>query len=840
MSGAATAARYNVESIPSELRAADRWVCFRTSPGRSGKPKKLPLVPGSDRKAEVDNPATFRPFAEALADAERRGLYLGFAFDRAFGHTFIDLDRVMGGGGVLKRHAARIVDALGTYTEVSVSGDSLHVFAGGLPPARFTVPPDLRPVEVYPKEGGRFCLVTGWLRPDLGSMDGRIEERSAVLADLFPPAPDRPHGASANGTGPRGALTDAEQAAIVAAVAPFWCDGRRHHLALYLSGYLAKQGVPRGQALAIVGTLAADADDPGQKIANCHDSYDDHEAGRPVKGWTGLVEDLGIPEADLAPLADVLDGYWRRTRAGDVGTGAVDPKTADPDRPEIDTGDADLERSSARAWDALRRANEPPRLFRFGGLPVRVEGAEDDAAPIAQPLTEDRLGYELARAARWYRQTAKGRIAVPPPLRVVKDLLAAPTYPLPPLLGIVQVPAFAPDGSLETEPGYHAAGRTFYAPAPGFSVPPVPERPTRSDLDAARCLIVDDLLGDFPFVGPAELANAVALFLDRSLRNLIAGPTPLRLVEAPTPGSGKGLLADVLVRPSVGRRINVMPAPDNDEEWRKRITAQLMVAPEVVLIDNITAALDSGSLSAVLTADWWSDRRLGANEMVRVPVRAAWVATANNPTMSTELARRTVRIRLDPKVDRPWQRSGFRHDDLRGWADANRAELVRAALVLGRHWVAEGMPLGSQKLGSFEHWSAVLGGVLGAAGIDGFLGNLETFYEAADLEGAIWRQFVALWAERFGEAEVGVADLFALAQNVEGFDFGQGSERGQKTAFGVALNRQRDRVVGDFRIVNTRTVQRAKRWRLIRARPGDNPFSTFYDGPAGDGKDGDG
>ncbi len=38
---------------------------------------------------------------------------------------------------------------------------------------------------------------------------------------------------------------------------------------------------------------------------------------------------------------------------------------------------------------------------------------------------------------------------------------------------------------------------------------------------------------------------------------------------------------------------------------------------------------------------------------VRRPARCAWVVTANNPAVSTEIARRSIRIRLDPRRDRP-------------------------------------------------------------------------------------------------------------------------------------------------------------------------------------------
>ena len=88
--------RYRVDSIPAELRALPRWVAFQITRGSDGKEKKLPLIPGVRPLpgvrtiAESDNPATWRPFDVALADAEARGLYLAFAFDRGVPYFFLD------------------------------------------------------------------------------------------------------------------------------------------------------------------------------------------------------------------------------------------------------------------------------------------------------------------------------------------------------------------------------------------------------------------------------------------------------------------------------------------------------------------------------------------------------------------------------------------------------------------------------------------------------------------------------------------------------------------------------------------------------------------------------
>jgi len=206
--------------------------------------------------------------------------------------------------------------------------------------------------------------------------------------------------------------------------------------------------------------------------------------------------------------------------------------------------------------------------------------------------------------------------------------------------------------------------------------------------------------------------------------------------------------------------------------------------------------------------------------MVSVPVRCSWVVTANNPTYSTEMARRTVRTRIDPKVDRPQDREGFRHPELLGWVDDNRGELIWAFCTLVRSWVAAGKPKFSGKaLGSFERWSHVVGGILELAGIGGFLANQSTFYDVADAETAVWRSFVLAWWEKHQDKEVGTADLFPLTLNVDGLDLGNGQERSQKTRFGKLLGSQRDRVIAGYRVIPSRTLNRAQMWRLLPTEP---------------------
>ena len=300
---------------------------------------------------------------------------------------------------------------------------------------------------------------------------------------------------------------------------------------------------------------------------------------------------------------------------------------------------------------------------------------------------------------------------------------------------------------------------------------------------------------------------------------MIDGPTPLHLIEKPTPGTGATLMVDAIATILTGAGASVMTEGRDDEEWRKRVTAKLRQVPSIVLIDNLRQKLDSAAVAAALTAPFWEDRILGASEMARLPIRCIWIATGNNPEFSNEMARRLVRIRLDAHVERPWQRAGFRHPDLMTWVRANRARLVAACLALCQTWIAAGRPRGTRTIGSYENWAQVLGGVLDVAGIEGFLGNVDEMLEDSDGEGAVWRSFVSTWWDRFGTAEVGTNDLYETALSCEPpLPLGSGNDRSQRIRLGKALGRLRDRVF-HIKTVSLRAeicgaLHGAQRWRL--------------------------
>lgn len=495
------------------------------------------------------------------------------------------------------------------------------------------------------------------------------------------------------------------------------------------------------------------------------------------------------------------------------------PSRRDPRRRfPINVRETSLPSMSDTAWRALREANDPPQWFLQNGEPVRITGL-DDENPHTEFITVDILSHMSARTAWWHKFTEKeGELEQFPLERVMKDMLADPAKPLPPLRRIVGAPVFGADGQLSTTPGYNPATGNYFV-ATGLSIPPVSLYPTDNDVARAVSLLVDELLVDFPFVGEAELAHAISLIINPFVRDMIPGPTPMYLIEAPQAGTGKGLLAAMALYPALGHSPVLMPPSANEEEMRKRLTSTLIGLPECILLDNVATGLDSPALAAVLTTTWWHDRMLGKSETMALRVRNTWVATGNNPSRSTEMSRRIIRIRLDSEQERPEERTGFHHPQLERWAASHRAELIHAALTIIQRWVAEGMPDGGAVLGSYDAWAQVHSGILECAGISGFLTNKRESEAIAMSDDNAWKAFVQSWWENWHEQIVNVSDIFPLAQAIPEFPLGRSSsDRGERIVFGRSMSQNRDRIFNGYRIEYVKSQHRLSQYRLRKSQ----------------------
>jgi Bifunctional DNA primase/polymerase, N-terminal len=586
--------------------------------------------------------------------------------------------------------------------------------------------------------------------------------------------------------------------------------GGRHDLALALAGFMLRNGEAAEDVEKMLVGAWAVRKAPRDALEDVRRSVRDTETRLTHNdSATGgrRLEEL-VP--GLAPkIADFLG--WERANMREL--------------PRIVVNNRHLRDVTAEAIEALAAHNNPPDVFVRAGRLVRVR-KDENGTPQIQVMEDSHVKGRLARVADFVRVTEKGETRVNPPDVVVKDIQALDGWPFPPLEAVVESPVMRPDGTIFDTPGYDPQTRLYYRPAEGFNLPPIPQTPTESDIEAAVRLL-DEAVGEFPYEDEASAANTLALMLTALVRQVVNGPVPLALIDKPQAGTGGSLLAETISVIGSGRTAEMLGAPRDEEEWRKQITAKLSAGATMITVDNVEGALYAPSLARALTARTWTDRVLGRSETVTVSQRATWIATGNNIQLRGDLPRRCYWIRLDARDARPWQRQDFRHPDLLGWVTANRGQLVHALLTLARAWFAADKPKAPDlpRLGSFESWTETVGGMVAFARIPGFLTNLAALYDKADEGNAEWEEFLHAWWETFAEDPVTVAQIVKKVEAdedlrealppdlVEAFDKSKGSF---SRRLGNALSKRAGTRYGEdaLRVVKAGELRRAVRWQL--------------------------
>jgi hypothetical protein len=370
-------------------------------------------------------------------------------------------------------------------------------------------------------------------------------------------------------------------------------------------------------------------------------------------------------------------------------------------------------------------------LFRYDGTIVRLEEPEHGAAggrmPRLVPLGRTGMRDVLLREVRWVRTTKHGIQPARPVGLLISLLITRLPQSLPRVDIVTSTPVFGHDGTLLLAPGLYREERLWLAANPMLSIGPVPERPTAEQIERARALYIDELFARFPLVGPSDRAHALGAVLVPFVRRMIFGCTPLHMFDNTVAGGGSSMLCDVIAAIATGEQCSCIELPESEKRFEKLLTAHRISDRTIVVLDAAKRGykLAPNALSTILTGSMWSGRVAGTLRMTTVPNRALWMMTSSQLQMSTLLGRRTVRIRLDPKLQQAGPRTRL-HDStsrLYGWVHDHRGELIQAALVLVRAWIAVGRPTPTPRLGSFEGWSHVIGGILSVAGVEGFLAD---------------------------------------------------------------------------------------------------------------------
>jgi hypothetical protein len=379
--------------------------------------------------------------------------------------------------------------------------------------------------------------------------------------------------------------------------------------------------------------------------------------------------------------------------------------------------------------EALRDLLSDSGEFFERGVPVRITNDQFCGGKKAQIVSPDLLVMIAHQICRPYmiKESSDGSIFKKNtrlPLDVARMYLAwQGDWKLPFLHGISSTPMLTEEGSIHSSPGYNPLSGIWCENVPDLSEL-VPNQPTQVDAEDALRKI-RHTFKTFCFADAETLFDAGTgveiINLDQSpgvdesgfLAALLTGVCRPSLQLAPGvlihaaslsgAGAGKGLLARCICKIAFGKNPHAVTAGQSAEELEKRISAELIEGSPVVFLDNLNnRAFKSDQLASAITEDPARVRIFGKLQMVPINTRAFILLTGNGLTVSEDLARRFIEIKLDPRTENPEGRA-FTVNILDEVTKC-REELLAACLTIWR-WgrlskhLEAGMPLGS-----FEQW----------------------------------------------------------------------------------------------------------------------------------------
>jgi hypothetical protein len=195
-------------NIPDELKEHYQWVCWRYEK-QNEKLTKVPIAPFSGQKASTTDPMSWNSFENASKYTAKNNVAgIGFVFTDEDPYCGIDLDACRNlETAKISDLAQEIIQRFDSYTEISPSGEGVHIIIKGKLPERGRKNPALG-IEVY--DSKRYFTITGNVLDGRSQIQERQPELDAFLPEYFKGEPPETNEASGRSTGIWSHLTDEE------------------------------------------------------------------------------------------------------------------------------------------------------------------------------------------------------------------------------------------------------------------------------------------------------------------------------------------------------------------------------------------------------------------------------------------------------------------------------------------------------------------------------------------------------------------------------------------------------------------------------------------------------
>jgi len=766
-------------SVPKELQDGRRFVCWREE-SRNGKPTKVPVNARTGSEAASDNPETWSTLAEAVAfhQTHRERLQgVGRMFDPADGVIGVDFDDCLDDrGSIIPGHvASEWLPRLNSYSEISPSGRGVKVWLKahldldgktGRRNAR-------QGVEIYRER--RYFTLTGRRLPQFSS---NVEERQSVVEVFYP------------------SIFNAKKSAAV----------------------IPTPSPPPTTTDAEILRRASEA----------------HNGSKFRALWAGDLNGRGSQSEADAALCSML-WFWtgdreavRRLFSQSV-LGQREKWTARPDyqKTTLDLSCQDETYSSERRNQTVLDRDEMQAALNDPRRKVRLPGdnwlLSETASSLGQHLADKSLfvrngeivlldGFELRPVSPQtfrtlveqhvvcYRQrTTNYEVNVTMRDDEARGIMASPQFTerlrRVSRLNLCRLPVLRGDGEIELLPeGYDLASKTLTVSSVAY----------REDMPLAVAVeTFNDLLGEFCFAdGERSTAVSVAALIGLYSAQLLpeGALRPCFIVTKNAEGAGASTLVSCAVVPIIGRLPTGVKS-DDDNETRKALTAAVLEATSVILLDNQKSRLSSAALEAFISSPMWSDRLLGANRTFTGQNIATVFVTANGCTVSPDMRRRCLVIELHLEAERAEDRQFVRPLDLPTLL-VLRPKILAACWSLVRHWHKQGQPPPSRLHSAFPAWAKIIGGIVQASG---FACPLDTanIAVAADEDGDAMRRLVEMMQPGTRYTFSGIVELCQSNGCFDGLVGEAGSEltNASRVALSHLLGRYDHRLVRQCRFL---------------------------------------
>jgi hypothetical protein len=347
--------------------------------------------------------------------------------------------------------------------------------------------------------------------------------------------------------------------------------------------------------------------------------------------------------------------------------------------------------------------------------------------------------------------------------------------------------------------------------------------------------IIQYIYQEFCYHTKQDYTHAIAGLLTPFLRGLYARftcRTPLFVITANRERAGKDYHEGVRSILYEGMALEEPPISDSDnvhnnhnDELRKKIISNMLYGRKKIHFSNNKGIINNAVFESILTAEHYSDRKLGTNLTVSLPHEIEYSLSGNvGMGMTADLANRARKITLFLEVEDANSRE-FVNPDLHGWVLNNRSLILSALYALVRNWVEKGMPSGSKPFTSFPEWARVCGGIMECAGYDSPCDkDLESLGVATDSETSDMKALFELCYEHYPETKVDKQQVKELLKdNKDGlFGYINWEDKKDQTKFGIKFNKYVGRVMSDIKLSVVNNNVRSSRWEYVFTKQKQN------------------